>query len=202
MATYLAKTAFFTCGLHLTPEDMRKNIAKWNLNEVVHLQEHVIFKDPYFANKYNHHTSPQLDNVVENLRTNTSIKVPIIAFLTTASVMNYPGEKRRFLEVSFSFFFFFIKGGCRSPEGHVHLKDSGASSVTRRIQTLSSVFDILVVGYGFITLTICKLINKAFIHGDLHTGSIMVTRDSTYIFDPEFATYGMIIAYSAFRSVI
>ncbi len=40
--------------------------------------------------------------------------------------------------------------------------------------------------------------NKAFIHGDLHIGSIMVTQDNTYVFDLEFATYGMILAYSAF----
>lgn len=28
------------------------------------------------------------------------------------------------------------------------------------------------------------------IHGDLHTGSIMVTRDSTQVIDPEFSFYG------------
>ncbi|KAK6946049.1 Aminoglycoside phosphotransferase [Dillenia turbinata] len=31
---------------------------------------------------------------------------------------------------------------------------------------------------------------QALIHGDLHTGSVMVTRDSTQIIDPEFAFYG------------
>ncbi|XP_007042544.2 PREDICTED: methylthioribose kinase [Theobroma cacao] len=31
---------------------------------------------------------------------------------------------------------------------------------------------------------------QALIHGDLHTGSIMVTRDSTQVIDPEFAFYG------------
>lgn len=33
---------------------------------------------------------------------------------------------------------------------------------------------------------------QALIHGDLHTGSIFVKPDSTYIFDPEFAFYGPI----------
>ncbi|EFN58562.1 hypothetical protein CHLNCDRAFT_140697 [Chlorella variabilis] len=32
--------------------------------------------------------------------------------------------------------------------------------------------------------------HQALIHGDLHTGSIMATEDSTYVIDPEFAYYG------------
>lgn len=31
---------------------------------------------------------------------------------------------------------------------------------------------------------------QALIHGDLHTGSVMVTSDSTQVIDPEFAFYG------------
>ncbi|OVA02046.1 Aminoglycoside phosphotransferase [Macleaya cordata] len=31
---------------------------------------------------------------------------------------------------------------------------------------------------------------QALIHGDLHTGSVMVTHDSTQVIDPEFAVYG------------
>ncbi|WOG82445.1 hypothetical protein DCAR_0101609 [Daucus carota subsp. sativus] len=31
---------------------------------------------------------------------------------------------------------------------------------------------------------------QALIHGDLHTGSVMVTRDSTQVIDPEFSFYG------------
>jgi len=33
---------------------------------------------------------------------------------------------------------------------------------------------------------------QALIHGDLHTGSIMVNQTETYVIDPEFATYGPI----------
>ncbi|PNX72680.1 methylthioribose kinase, partial [Trifolium pratense] len=33
---------------------------------------------------------------------------------------------------------------------------------------------------------------QALIHGDLHTGSVMVTRESTQVIDPEFAFYGPI----------
>ena len=34
--------------------------------------------------------------------------------------------------------------------------------------------------------------SQALIHGDLHTGSIMVTVSSTKVIDPEFAFYGPI----------
>ena len=33
---------------------------------------------------------------------------------------------------------------------------------------------------------------QALIHGDLHTGSIMVTEEDTKVIDPEFAFYGPI----------
>jgi S-methyl-5-thioribose kinase len=38
----------------------------------------------------------------------------------------------------------------------------------------------------------CRFIERAqaLIHGDLHTGSIMVTPDSTQVIDPEFGFYG------------
>jgi len=32
--------------------------------------------------------------------------------------------------------------------------------------------------------------SQALVHGDLHTGSVMVTQDSTQVIDPEFAFYG------------
>lgn len=39
---------------------------------------------------------------------------------------------------------------------------------------------------------VCRFCERAqaLIHGDLHTGSIMVTSDSTQVIDPEFAFYG------------
>lgn len=38
----------------------------------------------------------------------------------------------------------------------------------------------------------CRFIERAqvLIHGDLHTGSIMVTPDSTQVINPEFGFYG------------
>lgn len=39
---------------------------------------------------------------------------------------------------------------------------------------------------------LCRFIERtqALVHGDLHTGSIMVTQESTQVIDPEFAFYG------------
>ncbi len=97
MAIFLANTLFSTCGLTLSGKEMRRNIAEWTLNyDMCGLTERVIFTDPYYGDKYNKHTSPQLDDVVADLRTNTSIKV--IAFLITASWTDPNG--RSFLEVS------------------------------------------------------------------------------------------------------
>jgi len=35
-------------------------------------------------------------------------------------------------------------------------------------------------------------LSQALIHGDFHTGSVMVTEDSSFVIDPEFAFYGPI----------
>ncbi len=43
---------------------------------------------------------------------------------------------------------------------------------------------------------ICTFVYQAFIHGDLHVGSVMVNKGNTYVIDPEFATYGTSLAYT------
>ncbi|KAH7672261.1 Methylthioribose kinase protein [Dioscorea alata] len=49
--------------------------------------------------------------------------------------------------------------------------------------------DILKVEVAELKSMFCERA-QALIHGDLHTGSIMVTSDSTQVIDPEFAFYG------------
>ena len=50
------------------------------------------------------------------------------------------------------------------------------------------------MGLTFFLLTFCVHRfcerSQALIHGDLHTGSILVSPDSTWVIDPEFAFYG------------
>ena len=44
---------------------------------------------------------------------------------------------------------------------------------------------------GLVQAVWCEC-HQALLHGDLHTGSLLVTVDSTYVIDPEFAFYGPI----------
>lgn len=78
------------------------------------------------------------------------------------------------------------------------------STLKLEIAELKSMY---VLRYHFqrVSITICLLLNhhcvysfavrfceraQALIHGDLHTGSVMVTQDSTQVIDPEFSFYG------------
>ena len=61
------------------------------------------------------------------------------------------------------------------------------SAITQGIYTdVELKVHINQLKYKFVTNT------QALLHGDLHTGSIMVTPTSTFIIDPEFAYYGPI----------
>ncbi|KAG5238760.1 hypothetical protein OIU76_015231 [Salix suchowensis] len=49
--------------------------------------------------------------------------------------------------------------------------------------------DILKLEVAELKSKFCER-SQALVHGDLHTGSVMVTRESTQVIDPEFAFYG------------
>lgn len=51
------------------------------------------------------------------------------------------------------------------------------------------LFDLIINLFLVLYLRFCER-SQALIHGDLHTGSVMVTQDSTQVIDPEFAFYG------------
>jgi len=89
--------------------------------ELCDITENLVFSDPYFDAELNHHTSPQLDDIVARMRRDIDLKV-------AAQEM-----KAKF---------------------------------SNNAETL--------------------------LHGDLHTGSIMVTGAETRVIDPEFAVYGPI----------
>jgi 5-methylthioribose kinase len=88
---------------------------------LVRISVDLIFADPYFVSPRNRHTSPQLDEIVSNLRCDGPLKVAAARF----------GQK--FLSEA-----------------------------------------------------------QALIHGDLHSGSVMVTENDSRVIDPEFAFYGPI----------
>ena len=122
LGLFMARTLFRGSDLHMKARDRKEDLALFADNaELCDITENLVFTDPYFAAAMNRHTTPQLDNLVAELRADRDLKV----------------EAQR------------LK----------HLFAANAETL---------------------------------LHGDLHTGSIMVTDDETRVIDPEFAVYGPI----------
>jgi len=119
---YIARAGFFTSDFARPFEQKMDGIALFARNkELVRITVDLVFCDPYRVSGRNRHTSPQLDELVADLRGDGRLKVAAAHF----------GEK--FLN------------------------------------------DV-----------------QALVHGDLHSGSVMVTDSDTRVIDPEFAFYGPI----------
>jgi 5-methylthioribose kinase len=119
---YIARACFFTSDFARPFERKMDGIALFAANKpLVRISVDLIFADPYFASARNRHTSPQLDEIVSNLRCDGPLKVAAARF-----------------------------------------------------------------GQKFLTAP------QALIHGDLHSGSVMVTENDSRVIDPEFAFYGPI----------
>lgn len=119
---YIARACFFTSDFARPFETKMDGIALFAANKpLVRISVDLIFTDPYLVSTRNRHTSPQLDEIVSDLRCDGPLKVAAAGF----------GQK--FL-------------------GDV----------------------------------------QALIHGDLHSGSVMVTERDSRVIDPEFAFYGPI----------
>jgi 5-methylthioribose kinase len=122
LGEYVARACYFTSDLAWPFERKMDGIALFAGNKaLVRITVDLIFRDPYLASARNRHTSPQLDQIVRDLRRDGPLKVAAARF----------GQK--FLGQS-----------------------------------------------------------QALIHGDLHSGSVMVTESDSRIIDPEFAFYGPI----------
>jgi 5-methylthioribose kinase len=119
---YIARACFFTSDFARPFERKLDGIALFAANKpLIRITVDLIFTDPYFVSARNRHTSPQLDELVSNLRCDAPLRVAAARF----------GQK--FLSES-----------------------------------------------------------QALIHGDLHSGSVMVTENDSRVIDPEFAFYGPI----------
>ena len=118
----MAKTFYHTSDFDLDSVTKKQKIADYLSNTAMcQISENLIFDEPYYDAPLNRYTSPQLNDIVSELRKDAAL------------VMAVQNMKLRFLN---------------TPE--------------------------------------------ALIHADLHTGSVMVTENQTYIIDPEFAFYGPI----------
>jgi 5-methylthioribose kinase len=119
---YVARACFFTSDFAGPFERKMDGIALFARNTaLIRITVDLIFGDPYRRSERNRHTSPQLDQIVADMRRDGPLKV-------AAARM-----------------------------GQKFLNDT-----------------------------------QALIHGDLHSGSLMVTESDTRVIDPEFAFYGPI----------
>lgn len=119
---YVARACFFTSDFAWPFERKMDASAMFSGNKaLIRITVDLIFTDPYIWSDRNRHTTPQLDEIVRELRRDGPLKVAAARF----------GQK--FLEHP-----------------------------------------------------------QALIHGDLHSGSVMVTENDTRVIDPEFAFYGPI----------
>lgn len=120
LALFMARNLFRGSDLGMDTRARKADLALFADNvELCDITENLVFSDPYFEAEMNAHTSPQLDGIVAQLRTDRDLKV--------------------------------------AAQRMKHL-------FAARAETL--------------------------VHGDLHTGSIMVTDEDTRVIDPEFAFYG------------
>ena len=120
IAVLLAKTLFHSSLFAMSSEDHKAKVTRFMNPGMCQLTEQVGFTDPYNPKaQYNRHTSPQLDDIVNDIQADAHVK----------------------------------------------------SAASR----LKGLFNERA---------------QALIHGDLHTGSLMVTQESCWAIDPEFAFYG------------
>jgi len=120
MGEYVARACFFTSDFAQPFERKLDGLALFAGNQaLMRISVDLIFADPYHDSERNRHTSPQLDDVVAELRQDGRLKTAVARF-----------------------------------------------------------------GQKFLTQT------EALLHGDLHSGSVMVAAGDTRVIDPEFAIYG------------
>ena len=120
LGCFLARTLFRGSDLCTDTKLRKADLALFADNVALcDITESLVFSDPYYDAKLNRHTSPQLDDIVAQLRADRDLKVAA--------------------------------------------------------QRLKHIFTNM---------------SETLIHGDLHTGSVMVTDHNVRVIDPEFAFYG------------
>jgi len=70
---FVAQTTFHSGVHHLSPEKLREQISFWNENTLCKLTEQVVFSDPYIIAELNRWTSPQLDQKVNEIKSDVDL---------------------------------------------------------------------------------------------------------------------------------
>lgn len=75
-STFLAKTLYNTSCIHLDAQELRQKSAAWSKDpDLIVLTAQVVFTDPYVHRDINRWTTPQLDSVVADIRSDTELKM-------------------------------------------------------------------------------------------------------------------------------
>ncbi|MGI9333537.1 MAG: S-methyl-5-thioribose kinase [Gammaproteobacteria bacterium] len=78
LATFMARTLFFTSDLYLSADEKKKRAAAFSGNTALcKITEDLIFTEPYMIADNNRWTSPQLDDDARAIREDASLKVAI-----------------------------------------------------------------------------------------------------------------------------
>ena len=116
---FVAKTCFFSSGLHLKADVLREKMSFWNQNTLCSLTEQVIFSDPYVDSPLNHHTKPFLDDIAQEIKNNEELIIKISelrhkfisykqslihADLHTGSIMIGPNDSMKVIDSEFAFY--------------------------------------------------------------------------------------------------
>jgi len=76
MGRFCARTAFRCSDLHMSTAKKKADVALFSGNEeLCDITERLVFTDPYFDAELNRHTTPYLDELVAELRTNVALKI-------------------------------------------------------------------------------------------------------------------------------
>lgn len=76
MGRFCARTAFRGSDLSMTAADKKADVALFAGNvELCDITENLVFTDPYFDAELNRHTTPQLDAIVAELRSDHLLKI-------------------------------------------------------------------------------------------------------------------------------
>lgn len=75
---FCARTAFLGSDLAMKTAEKKADVALFSDNvELCDITENLVFDDPYYDAEMNRHTSPQLDKVVAELRSDLALKIEV-----------------------------------------------------------------------------------------------------------------------------
>ena len=78
LGLFTARTAFRGSDLSMTAGDKKADVALFAGNvELCDITESLVFNDPYYDAEMNRHTTPQLDGIVAELRSDIALKVEV-----------------------------------------------------------------------------------------------------------------------------